>query len=97
MSTFANLSKSKKSNLTTQKELNLTKFKKPDLTKAKKSDFANTNSLGIDFLFLKVKKTLIYLQKAFTKIPILYYFDPKYYIPIKINISGYSISEVLNK
>ncbi len=51
------------------------------LAKSKKSkskaNFAKANS-GTDFLTPGAKKAFIHLQKAFTKAPILRYFDPEY-------------------
>lgn len=65
--------------------IKLDKFKKP-----------NGNFFETEFLTLGAKKIFIYLQKAFIKVPILRYFDSKYYIYIKTNVLGYTIIEVLN-
>ena len=70
-----------------------TKLTKPKLTKPKKLDFAFS---GADFLTFKAKKTFIHLQKAFTKAPILSYFDLECHIRIKTDALEYAISRVLN-
>lgn len=51
----------------------------------------------MDFLTFKVKKTFIYLQKAFIKSSILWYFDLKNCIQIKTNVLRNVIDRVLNK
>lgn len=69
--------------------IKIAKSKKPKLTKF--------NSSKTNFLTLKAKETFIYLQKVFTKALILRHFDPKCYIYIKTNTSGYIISEILSQ
>ena len=39
----------------------------------------------------------MYLQKAFIKAPILRHFDPKCYIRIETDASGYAIGEVFSQ
>ena len=46
------------------------------------------------FLTLEASLTFTQLKKAFTKAPILHHFDPKHYIKIETNASGYAIGEV---
>ena len=46
------------------------------------------------FLILDAKKAFNQLRQVFTKAPILQHFNPKYYIRIKIDASGYAIEEV---
>ncbi len=79
----------------------MTKSKKPKLTKSKKSDLSKANFVKInsrtDFLTCKAKKAFIHLQKAFTKAPILKYFDLECYICIETNALGYVIGEVLSQ
>ncbi len=53
-------------------------FKKSTLVKA---NFSRTN-----FLISEANEAFIYLQKAFTKAPILKYFDPEYHIWIETNV-----------
>ena len=36
-------------------------------------------------------------MQIFVEVPILNYFDPKYYIYIETNTSGYAIGEILNQ
>ncbi len=71
-----------------------------NLTKSKKlkskANFAKAN-FGTDFLTSGAKETFIYLQKAFIEAPILRHFDPKHYIRIETDVSGYAISGVLNQ
>ncbi len=76
--------------------IKLAMSKKPKLTKSKKSDLAKANS-GTDFLIPKAKKAFIHLRKAFTKTPILRYFDPECHIWIETNASRYAISRVLGQ
>ena len=50
-----------------------------------------------NFLTPNTKKVFNYLQLAFIKAPILWHFDLKSHIQIKIDISGYAINGVLNQ
>lgn len=76
------------------KNKNLSKYKK--LVLAKRLDFAKANSSETDFLIFKAKKTFIHLWKLFTKLSILYHFDPKSYIWIETDASGFVIYKVLS-
>ncbi len=71
---FENLSTASKS--AKSKKSKLTKSKKSDLPKV---NFAKVNS-GTDFIPPKAKKAFIHLWKAFTKTPILRYYNPKCHI-----------------
>ena len=51
----------------------------------------------LGFLISKAKLAFIKLRQAFVKAPILHYFDPKCYIQIETDVSGYAISRILNK
>lgn len=51
-------------------------------------------SFSIDFLISKASLIFIPLWKIFNKTLILYYFDLKYHIPIKINTLHYVISRI---
>ena len=73
------------------------KFKKLKLTKIKKSDFAKANFFKTDFFIFKAKKAFIHLKKIFTKVSILYYFDPKHYIRIETNALEYAIDQILSQ
>lgn len=84
------------SKLAKTKKPDLAKFQKSKLIEVKKLDFATAQISRTDFLILKAKKTFIHLGKAFTKVLILPYFNPKCHICIKIDSSGYTISGVLN-
>ena len=68
--------------------------KKLKVTKPKKSDQEETNSSEIDFLIFKAKEAFIYLQKAFTKAPILMHFNPISHIWIETDILEYAIDEI---
>lgn len=70
------------------KKSDLIKFKILDLTKVKKSDFAKSNSFKIEILTSTAKEVFIYLQKAFIKASIFYYFDSKLHIRIRTNTLG---------
>ena len=50
----------------------------------------------MDFLTTGAKKAFIYLQKAFTKAPILRHYNPKRHILIEIDVLGYVIGEVFS-
>lgn len=49
------------------------------------------------FLISKASLAFPWLKKAFTKTPILYHFNSKYYIMIETDTSGYTISGVLSQ
>ena len=61
----------------------------------KRSLSKNLNGAG--YLTPNTKKAFNHLWHAFTKAPILQHFDPKRYIPIETNASGYSIGEILSQ
>ncbi len=67
------------------------------LAKSKKLDFVKTKLFKEDFLTFETKKAFIYLQKAFIKASILYYFDIKHHICIKTDALKYAIGRVLNQ
>ncbi len=62
--------------------------------KFKKSNFVKVNLSKIDFLTSKAREAFIYLQKAFTKVLILKYFNLEHYIWIDTDTLGYAISGV---
>ena len=49
------------------------------------------------FLTPEAKLAFSRLRQAFTKVPILHYFDPKCYIRIKTDTSGYAIGGILSQ
>ena len=49
------------------------------------------------YLTSKARSTFTQLRKVFTKAPILQHFNPKYYIRIKTDVSGYVISGMLSQ
>lgn len=61
--------------------------KSKNLAKFKKLNFIKINFFKIDFFIFKAKK-------AFIKELIVYYFDLKYYIKVKIYTFGYVIDTV---
>ncbi len=69
------------------------------MVKSKKSDLpkAKINSSKTDFLTSGAKKAFTHLQKAFTKAPILRYFDLECYIWLKTDVSKYAIGRVLRQ
>lgn len=76
------------------KAQNLLKIKfNKKLAKSKKPDFANVDFSKTNFFTFKARATFIYLQKIFTKAPILYYFDPKCHIQIERDAWGISLME----
>lgn len=66
------------------------------LTRSKKLDFIKAKPSGADFLIAKAKETFIYVQKAFTKVPIFYHFDTKHHICIKTDAWEYTINRLLS-
>lgn len=58
-----------------------------------KSKLLIESSFRSRFFTLKAKLTFAKLRQVFIKVLNLYYFDPKYSIYIKTNISCYTISE----
>lgn len=50
-----------------------------------------------NFLTSEAKLAFLQLRQAFTKTPILHYFDPKRYIQIETNASDYAIGSIFNK
>ena len=59
----------------------------------KKSQSKNSNT-AIGYLTLKARIAFIQFKKVFNKAPILWYFDPEYYIRIKTSMSDYAIDKV---
>ena len=49
-----------------------------------------------DFLISRARLVFTKLRQVFVKVPILYYFDPKNYIWIEINVSSYAINEIFS-
>lgn len=54
-------------------------------------------SSKVGFFTLKACLNFTQLRKIFTKTPILYYFDLKYYIQIETNTSDYAIKCILSQ
>lgn len=48
-----------------------------------------------NFLTLKTKLAFLQIKQTFTKVSILHYFDPEYYIWIETNASNYFIGSIL--
>ena len=67
------------------------------LSKSGNSSSFNTKKNGLSFLIPNAKIAFNHLRLAFTKAPILWHFDPKWYIWIKINASSYAIGDVLTQ
>ena len=64
--------------------------------KAKTSIAKNISSqLGL-FFISEVKNAFIKLRQAFIETLIINYIDPKHYIQIQIDISGYAIDRILS-
>ena len=62
------------------KSKNLSKFKKTEL----------------GFLIFGARMAFTQLRQAFIKAPILYYFNPKYYIWVETDVSNYAIGKVFS-
>ena len=56
-----------------------------------------TNAGAMGYFTPKTRETFIQVRQAFTKAPILQYFDSKYHIRIETNESGYVIEGVLSQ
>lgn len=78
--------------MTLQTGANLAKYTKSDLTK--NTNFAKNKSFRIDFLIFKDKKSFIHLWKDFTIVQISYFFELEYYIWMKTDAFGFTISEI---
>ncbi len=65
------------------------KFKKPDVAKSKQSKTV--------FLISEAQAGFFYLQKAFTKVSILYHFDLECHIRSRTDVAGYATSEVFSQ
>ncbi len=66
------------------------------LAKSQKPNFAKAN-FGTDFLTPEAKEAFIHLRKAFTKAPILRYYNLNCHIRIETDASGYAIGGVLSQ
>ena len=62
----------------------------------KRSPSKNSNR-ATGYLIPKARLAFIKLRKAFTKAPILQYFDPKCYIRIKTDMLNYAIGGVMSQ
>ena len=71
--------------------------KKGQKTSKSKKLFKSKKTLRSDFLTSKAKLAFTKLRQAFVKAPILYHFNPKYYIWVEKDISGYAIGRVLRQ
>ena len=67
---------------------------KRDGSSTKKGVKAARNS---DYLISAAKKAFKHLRHAFTQVPILQHFDPKQYIRMETDVSGYAIGGVLSQ
>ena len=85
----------KLSKLGNSKGKNLAKSKEP--AKSGNSPNFDAKAAGLSFSTSEARAVFNRLRLAFTKAPILRYFDPECHIWIKINILGYAFSGVLNQ
>ena len=69
------------------------------LVKSKNHDFPKSRieKVGTGFFTPEARLAFTQLRQAFVKAPILYHFDPKNYIRIKTNASGYAIGGILSQ
>ena len=61
------------------------------------SSFMKKISFWLVFISSKASLAFTRLRKAFTKAPILHYFDPKHHILIETDASSYTIGGVLSQ
>ena len=66
------------------------------LSKSENSPNFSAKKAGPSFLTPKTRAVFNYLWLFFTKVPILWHFDPEYHIRIKTDISGYAIGDLLS-
>ena len=78
----------------TSKSQKLTKYKK--LLKNRNLSNFNAKNSGHSFLTPKARLAFNCLRLAFTKAPILWYFDPECHIWIKTDELGYAIGSMLS-
>ena len=71
--------------------------KSKKLLKSRNSSNFDTKKVGPSFLTFKARVAFNHLWLAFTKAPILRYFDPECHIWIKTDASSYAISGMLNQ
>ena len=71
--------------------------KKAQKTSKSKNSSKSQKMVGWDFLTPGAKLAFTKLRQAFPKAPIFHYFDPKCYIWIKTDASGYTIAGVLSQ
>ena len=70
--------------------------KSKKLSKSRNSPNFNAKNTGPSFLTPEARSAFNHLRLAFTKAPILQYFDPKYHIQIKTDALGYAIGGMLS-
>ena len=78
------------------KSWNLAKLGKKSSKSGNSTNF-NVTEAGPKFLIFDARAAFNCLWLAFTKAPILWYFDSKCYIWIETNALGYTIDEVLSQ
>ena len=64
--------------------------------KVQKSSKSKKTVRSTDFFTLGAKLAFTKLRQVFIKVPILYHFDPKRYISVETDVSGYAIIGVLS-
>lgn len=67
-----------------------------DKVEEMRENLSKINWSRAQFLTPESSVSFIHLSKVFTKAPILYHLNPKPYIQIKNDASGFSIGEILN-
>lgn len=72
---------------------------KQDVNQQKKSNARRKKTLirPIFFFFFDVKIIFIELKQTFIVTYIIYYFDAKYYVKIKIDVFGYPINQIFGQ
>lgn len=58
---------------------------------------ANSKEFGTEYFISRARLAFVELKQAFSTVPILHHFDPKYHIQIKINRLGYTIGVILRR
>ncbi len=67
------------------------------MEKSEASRAKNLSSQSGSFFASKAKKAFTKLKQGFVETPILNYFDPERHIKIEIDVSGYTIGEILSQ
>ena len=72
-------------------------FKSKNLSKSKKSSKSKKTVRSSNFFIFRARLVFTKIRQVFVKAPILYHFDPKHYIWVETDVSGYAIGVILSQ